>query len=87
MSGDLNYAHIHVQAQAYRHTCTRTNVHVLAYTHTCTGTGWAKCPPGLVQGRLKHLITGSGVFGVTLNIFEIGRWGEYGKVQYVKRWL
>ena len=64
----LTDAHIHVQAQAHQHTCTHTNAHVHAYTHTCTGTGWAKCPPGLVQGRLKHLFTGS---GVTFNIYEI----------------
>jgi hypothetical protein len=56
---------------------------LVAYADTCTGTGWAKCPPGLVQGRLTYLFTGPRVPGLPL-LFEIWAPGEYGKARYAK---
>ena len=58
----------HLQHDTHAHAHTR----MCTYTHTRTRTAWAKCPPGLVQGRLKYLFTGSGVTR-----------GEYGKVRYM----
>jgi len=61
----------HLQHDTHAHAHTR----MCTYTHTRTRTAWAKCPPGLVQGRLKYLFTGSGVTR-----------GEYGKVRYMSFW-
>jgi Tfp pilus assembly protein PilV len=72
------HTHMHNNVKQ-KHTCTSTNAHVHAHTHTCTGTGWAKCPPGLVQGRLKSLFTGYPE--LPLIFLRFGHRGEYAKVR------
>ena len=65
-----------------KHTYTRTFAHVHAYTYTCTGTGWAKCPPGLVQGKVKIFIYRvRGYPGLHLIFLKFGHRGEYNKVR------
>ena len=70
------HAHTHLQVthilaqicvHTQIHTCTYTSTHTCTHTRTCNG--WAKCPPGLVQERLKFLY--KGLPGITFNIYEI----------------
>jgi len=51
-------------------------------THLCRH--WlGKCPPELVQGRLKYLFTG--YLGLLLIFLKFGHRGEYGTVRYIQQ--
>ena len=77
------HTHTHNKRETETHMHTHKRACVLIHTHPCTGTGWANCPPGLVQGRINIIIYRvRGYPGLPSIFLKFGHQGEYGKVRY-----